>query len=46
MTGEPAAVVRCVIAASPQDIYDQWVDPAAMAQWMCPGPVRLDGDRG
>lgn len=41
MTGEPAAVVERLVAAPPEDVYDQWTDPAAMAQWMCPDPVRL-----
>jgi uncharacterized protein YndB with AHSA1/START domain len=41
MTGEPAAVVERLVAAPPEDVYDQWVDPAAMVQWMCPDPVRL-----
>jgi uncharacterized protein YndB with AHSA1/START domain len=41
VTGEPAAVVERLVAASPEDVYDQWVDPAAMAQLMCPDSVRL-----
>ncbi len=35
-----AAVVRRVLPAPPQAVYDEWTDPEAMAEWMCPRPVR------
>jgi uncharacterized protein YndB with AHSA1/START domain len=34
-----AVVVRRTIAASPEDLFDAWLDPHALAVWMRPGPV-------
>jgi uncharacterized protein YndB with AHSA1/START domain len=34
-----AVVVRRTIAASPEDLFDAWLDPEALAIWMRPGPV-------
>jgi uncharacterized protein YndB with AHSA1/START domain len=38
--GEPAAVVRRVLPASPDVAYDEWLDADALAEWMCPRPAR------
>jgi uncharacterized protein YndB with AHSA1/START domain len=36
----PAAViVRRIIAASAEDLFDAWLDPEALATWMRPGAV-------
>jgi uncharacterized protein YndB with AHSA1/START domain len=34
-----AVVVRRVIAASADDLFDAWLDPEALAQWMRPGTI-------
>ena len=34
-----AVVVRRTIAASPDELFDAWLDPEALAIWMRPGPV-------
>jgi uncharacterized protein YndB with AHSA1/START domain len=39
--GEPrAAVVRRVLPASPDVVYDEWLDADGLAEWMCPRPAR------
>lgn len=41
MTGPPpAAVVQRVLPASPSEVFAEWVDPEALAEWMCPRPSR------
>ena len=35
-----AAVVRCLLPAPPEVVYDEWLDPGALADWMCPRPAR------
>jgi uncharacterized protein YndB with AHSA1/START domain len=38
---EPAAaVVRRVLPASPDVVYDEWLDADALTEWMCPYPAR------
>ena len=39
-TPAPAAVVRRVLPAAPDVVYDEWLDPGALADWMCPRPAR------
>jgi uncharacterized protein YndB with AHSA1/START domain len=39
-TEPTAVVVQRVIAASPEVVYEEWIDPEAMAVWMCPRPAR------
>ena len=41
MTGTaPVAVVRRWLPAPPRVVYDEWLDPDALAEWMCPQPAR------
>jgi uncharacterized protein YndB with AHSA1/START domain len=35
-----AAVVQRILPASPDAVYDEWLDAEAMAEWMCPRPAR------
>ena len=34
------AVIRRLLPASPDAVYDEWLDPAALMDWMCPRPAR------
>jgi uncharacterized protein YndB with AHSA1/START domain len=34
-----AVVVRRTIAASPEALFDAWLDPEALAEWMRPGAI-------
>lgn len=45
--GEQAAVVRRVLPALPDVVFDEWLDAEGMAEWMCPRPaqpVRIELD--
>jgi uncharacterized protein YndB with AHSA1/START domain len=33
-------VVRRLLPASPDVVYDEWLDPDALSDWMCPRPAR------
>ena len=35
-----AVVVRRTISASPEDLFDAWLDPEALAEWMRPGEIQ------
>jgi uncharacterized protein YndB with AHSA1/START domain len=35
-----AAVVKRVLPATPDEVFDEWVDPDAFGEWMCPHPAR------
>ena len=37
-----AAVVRVqrVMPAAPEVVFDEWLDPESLEEWMCPRPVR------
>jgi uncharacterized protein YndB with AHSA1/START domain len=37
---DAAVVVRRTIAATPERLFDAWLDPIALAAWMRPGEVR------
>jgi uncharacterized protein YndB with AHSA1/START domain len=37
---EPAVVVRRLLPAPPEVVYGEWLDPEALADWMCPRPAR------
>jgi uncharacterized protein YndB with AHSA1/START domain len=45
VTGIPGttALVRRLLPAPPEIVYDEWLDPAALADWMCPRPARCRG---
>jgi uncharacterized protein YndB with AHSA1/START domain len=34
------AVVRRVLPAPPDVVFDEWLDPVGMTEWMCPRPAR------
>lgn len=36
----PVAVVRRLLPAVPEVVYDEWLDPDALSDWMCPRPAR------
>ena len=36
----PVAVVTQLLAAPVEAVYDEWLDPEALAEWMCPRPAR------
>jgi uncharacterized protein YndB with AHSA1/START domain len=40
VTGSRMAVVRRVLPAPPHVVFDEWLDPAGMTEWMCPRPAR------
>ena len=40
MTGPRVAVVRRVLPAPPDVVFDEWLDPVGMTEWMCPRPAR------
>ena len=42
-TSETTALVRRLLPAPPEVVYDEWLDPAALAGWMCPRPARCRG---
>jgi len=33
-------IVRRVLPAPPDIVYDEWLDPVGMIEWMCPRPAR------
>jgi len=38
---EPAvAVVQRPLPAPPEVVFDEWLDPSALSEWMCPRPAR------
>jgi uncharacterized protein YndB with AHSA1/START domain len=39
VTGQSVARVRRVLPATPEVVFDQWLDPEALADWMCPRPA-------
>ena len=40
MSGSRVAVVRRVLPAPPHVVFDEWLDPEGMTEWMCPRPAR------
>ena len=40
MTEARAALVERLLPASPAVVYDEWLDPDSLSEWMCPRPAR------
>ncbi|MGP4055935.1 SRPBCC family protein [Mycobacterium sp. 4D054] len=40
MTEAPVVRVRRVMPAEPEVVFDEWLDPVALVDWMCPRPSR------
>ena len=40
MSADRAVTVRRLLPASPDIVYDEWLDPVGMLDWMCPRPAR------
>ena len=40
MTARPVVRVQRVMPATPEEVFDEWVDPDALIEWMCPRPSR------
>jgi uncharacterized protein YndB with AHSA1/START domain len=36
----PVVRVRHLMPAPPDVVFDQWLDPESLMEWMCPRPVR------
>ncbi|PRC44404.1 SRPBCC domain-containing protein [Mycobacterium sp. ITM-2017-0098] len=40
MTAGPVVRVQRIMPATPEEVFDEWVDPDALVEWMCPRPSR------
>jgi uncharacterized protein YndB with AHSA1/START domain len=40
VTADRMVTVRRVLPAPPGIVYDEWLDPVGMLEWMCPRPAR------
>ncbi|WP_166904825.1 SRPBCC domain-containing protein [Mycobacterium sp. DL440] len=40
MTDAPTVRVQRLMPAEPDVVFDQWLDPESLLEWMCPRPVR------
>jgi len=40
VSAEWAVTVTRVLPAPPDVVYDEWLDPVGMLEWMCPRPAR------
>jgi uncharacterized protein YndB with AHSA1/START domain len=40
MTDAPVARVRRIMPAPPEVVFDEWLEPESLMDWMCPRPVR------
>ena len=38
--GVVTAIVERLLPATPDEVYDEWTDPGALRDWMCPRPAR------
>jgi uncharacterized protein YndB with AHSA1/START domain len=38
--GRAVAAVSTVLPAPPEMVYEEWLDPTALRDWMCPRPAR------
>lgn len=41
MTDTVTVVVQRVMPATPGEVFDEWLDPESLQEWMCPHPVRV-----
>ena len=41
MSETVTVVVQRVMPAAPEVVFDEWLDPEALQEWMCPHPVRV-----
>ena len=41
MNDAPVVRVQRVMPAAPEVVFDQWLDPESLEEWMCPRPVRV-----
>jgi uncharacterized protein YndB with AHSA1/START domain len=41
MNDAPIVRVQRVMPATPEVVFDQWMDPESLAEWMCPRPTRV-----
>ncbi|OYN78675.1 SRPBCC family protein [Mycolicibacterium sphagni] len=41
MSDTATVVVERVVPAPPALVFDEWLDPEALKEWMCPHPVRV-----
>ncbi|MEZ0358655.1 SRPBCC domain-containing protein [Mycobacterium sp. SA01] len=41
MSETVTVVVSRVMPALPAEVFDEWLDPEALQEWMCPNPVRV-----
>ncbi len=41
MSETVTVVVSRVMPAPPEVVFDEWLDPEALQEWMCPNPVRV-----
>jgi uncharacterized protein YndB with AHSA1/START domain len=41
MNEAPIVRVQRVMPAAPKVVFDQWLDPESLTEWMCPRPVRV-----
>jgi uncharacterized protein YndB with AHSA1/START domain len=40
VNADRVVMVRRVLPAPPDIVYDEWLDPVGMLEWMCPRPAR------
>ncbi|MDH6194178.1 uncharacterized protein YndB with AHSA1/START domain [Mycobacterium frederiksbergense] len=40
MSAAPVVRVHRLMPATPDVVFDQWLDPKSLQEWMCPRPVR------
>jgi uncharacterized protein YndB with AHSA1/START domain len=41
MNDAPIVRVQRVMPAAPEVVFEQWLDPESLAEWMCPRPVHV-----
>jgi uncharacterized protein YndB with AHSA1/START domain len=40
VSADRVVTIRRVLPAPPDVVYDEWLDPVGMLEWMCPRPAR------